>query len=66
MTGDELRTWRHEQGLTQTQLAERLDRERTTIYLWETGKRTIPSWLPLALRSIEQDLANEKRRRPEG
>lgn len=61
MTGDDLRAWRKRYRLTQSALAEKLGRERTTIYLWETGQRAIPAWVPLALPTIERDLQDEKR-----
>ena len=65
MTGDDLRAWRKRHRLTQTQLAEKLGRERTAVYLWETGQRNIPAWVALALPTIDRDLDNEKRPSPE-
>ena len=65
MTGDDLRAWRKRHRLTQSQLAAKLGRERTTIYLWETGQRTIPAWVPLAMETIARALQDEKRPSPE-
>ena len=56
MTGQELKKWRQEQGLTQTQLAGHLGVIKTTVARWETGTRSIPSFLPLALQALATNL----------
>lgn len=53
MTGQDLKEWRRKMGLTQEDLARRLDVIRLTVARWETGTRAIPSFLPLALEALE-------------
>lgn len=54
MTGNELKLWRKKWGITQVDLAKRLDTYQVTIARWETGARKIPFLLPLALETIEK------------
>ncbi len=60
MTARQLRLWRKKSGLTQTQLAERLDLPnpytsgKTMISRWENGARAVPVLLPLALEAIDK------------
>ena len=56
MLGHELKMWRKKWRLTQEKLAGMLGAHRVTIAQWETGRRTIPSYLPLALEAIENRL----------
>jgi len=42
MTGDELKKFRYQMELTQTQLASALDRTRDMIAKYESGKYPIP------------------------
>ena len=58
MTPKQLQKWRKDNGYSQTQLANVLKVDKMTISRWERGVRVIPSFLRLALRSIERgDLA---------
>ena len=49
MTGDELRTWCKNQGWTQEKLAAELGITARQIRRYESGDRTIPRMLELAL-----------------
>ena len=53
MTGKELKELRRRLGLTQEKLARQLGVIPLTVARWETGTRTIPSFLPLALEALE-------------
>lgn len=53
MTKEELRTWRDATGYSQGQLAKALDVSVVTVSRWETGTRSVPSFLMLALRQLE-------------
>lgn len=53
MTGQELKEWRRKWGLSQEELAKRLGVFRFSVSRWETGTRTIPSFLALALEALE-------------
>lgn len=53
MTAEDLKKWRNENGYSQSRLAERLNVATMTISRWETGARTIPSFLLLALKALE-------------
>jgi len=54
MTRAQLREWRKRQGITQQHLANLLSVHPVTIARWETGTRKIPSFLHLALKSLER------------
>jgi transcriptional regulator with XRE-family HTH domain len=60
MTGDELRQWREERHLTQTELSEKLGVKFNTVSRWEVGTRAIPSFLELALKEIGRQLNGKK------
>lgn len=54
MTGEELRQWRAERGLTQQDLANFLSATegevpQQRISEWESGKHKVPRWMPLEL-----------------
>jgi len=53
MTKDDLKQWRSDNNYSQARLAKALDVAVMTISRWETGLRTIPSFLHLALRCLE-------------
>jgi transcriptional regulator with XRE-family HTH domain len=60
MTGMELRQWREERHLTQTELSELLGVQFNTVSRWEVGTRAIPSFLELALKEIGRQLNGKK------
>lgn len=53
MKADELKYWRMENGYSQARLAKALGVAVMTVSRWETGTRSIPSFLHLALRCLE-------------
>lgn len=53
MTRTELKQWRSANGYSQAKLARMLGVAVMTISRWETGARTIPAFLHLALRCLE-------------
>lgn len=55
MTGEQLSSWRNYHQLTQQQLADALGVIRETVARWETGARPIPSYLGLALETIQRE-----------
>jgi DNA-binding transcriptional regulator YiaG len=57
MTGEDLKHWRQQAGLTQRQLAELLDVPPLTISAWETQRLKIQRPRMLALRTVAADLA---------
>jgi transcriptional regulator with XRE-family HTH domain len=59
MTRKELQEWRRKRGLSQEGLARHLGVIRITVTRWETGARTIPSFLPLALEALENRMKME-------
>lgn len=61
ISGDELRRRREAMGLTQERLAEELDVATNTIARWERGERSIPSFLSLALETLERRAAKKKK-----
>jgi transcriptional regulator with XRE-family HTH domain len=60
MTGVELKEWRKRRGLSQGDLAQHLGVFRVSVSRWETGARTIPSFLPLALEALENRMKMEE------
>jgi len=54
MTSKYLQQWRKRNKLSQIKLAEALGVTTQTVYRWENEKREIPSFLGLALESIER------------
>jgi len=53
MTGNELKLWRRKWGISQVELARLLGTYQVTVCRWETGVRSIPFLLPLALEALE-------------
>jgi DNA-binding XRE family transcriptional regulator len=49
----ELRTWRWEHGLTQTELGTLLGVDKMTVYRWESGQTEYPAYLTLALERLD-------------
>ncbi len=54
MKPSELVKWRRDHGFTQKSLAEKLGVAEVTVFRWEKDMREIPSFLGLALESIER------------
>jgi transcriptional regulator with XRE-family HTH domain len=46
-------------GLSQEKLARLLGSHRVSIAQWETGRRGIPTFLPLALEALEHRIKEE-------
>lgn len=53
MTGHELRQRRRDMGMSQCELSANLGRSVRMLSAWECGRRTIPSYITLALSAIE-------------
>ncbi|PJR12747.1 helix-turn-helix transcriptional regulator [Sinorhizobium meliloti] len=53
MHGSDLKAWRKQQGLTQTDLASELEVSRQTVIGWESGG-ALPKMLALALKELER------------
>lgn len=53
MKSKELKEWRDAHGYSQTKLASALKVAVMTVSRWETGTRSIPPFLHLALRCLE-------------
>jgi len=49
----ELRSWRRQRWLTQPQLAQLLGVRPQTVYRWESGESSVPSFLKLALDQLD-------------
>jgi DNA-binding transcriptional regulator YiaG len=62
MTTDEFKAWFARLGLSESELARRLDVTQPTINRWSTGQRKPPGYLWRALEHLEEEL--ERRRRP--
>ncbi len=60
MDKDALKKFRESIGLTQSGLADALSVANNTVSRWELGTRAIPSFLPLALETIERRLSKVK------
>lgn len=54
MQGSDLKGWRKQHGLTQTDLAGELEVSRQTVVAWEAGG-SLPKILALALRELERN-----------
>ncbi|HKS27796.1 MAG TPA: helix-turn-helix transcriptional regulator [Pyrinomonadaceae bacterium] len=57
MTGEELKQWRTERGLTQSDLSEILsltegDIPQSRISEWERGVYKVPDWMPHELNAV--------------
>ncbi len=64
MTGKELKTWRIENGYSQSQLAKALGVITITVSRWEIGAREIPPFLHLALKALPKRGGEILRGRP--
>lgn len=53
MQGSDLKAWRKQHGLTQTDLASELEVSRQTVIGWEAGG-ALPKMLALALKELER------------
>lgn len=60
MTPAELKSWRRERRLTQTQLATLLGVQYLAVSRWERAERQIPALLPLALKWLEEESRRQK------
>ena len=65
MTSDELKKWREANGYSQSRLAEALTVHVMTVSRWERGVREIPSFLHLALKSLEMQAKGKTKKRKE-
>ena len=54
---DELRTWRNSRRFTQDDLAQVLRVTRVTVANWEGARTEVPTYLHLALESIDRRLS---------
>jgi DNA-binding transcriptional regulator YiaG len=63
MTKEELKKWRERNSLTQASLADTLGVDVMTVSRWETGLRSIPVYLNLALKWIEHERRQSKGRK---
>jgi transcriptional regulator with XRE-family HTH domain len=61
MTPEEFRQWYDRLGLSQRQLAKRLDVDQPRIGKWLRGEVKISGYLYLALERLEQILAEERK-----
>jgi transcriptional regulator with XRE-family HTH domain len=61
MTSKELKQWRADNGYSQAKLARALDVVVMTVSRWETGLRSIPPFLHLALRCLELEGIDKKK-----
>src|SRR6266542_2093756 len=57
MKGKDLKKRRQKLELTQEQLAQELSVDRNTIARWERDERAIPTYLDLALKTVERESA---------
>lgn len=63
MKPEQLAAWRNYHQLTQSQLARLLGVSKTTVARWEIGMRAIPSFLGLALETIQRELPKGHQRK---
>jgi len=61
MTPKELKKWRAENGYLQGELATILGVAMMSVSRWETGTRSIPSFLHLALKAIPKKKGGVKK-----
>ncbi len=61
MTPDEFRVWFSRLGLSQAQLAKRLDVDQPRIGKWLRGEVKISGYLWRALEHLEAEMARERR-----
>ena len=64
MNGKELKSWREKWQLTQEALAKLLGVHRVTVAKWESATRVIPPLLPLALKTLENQLEKKQTQIP--
>lgn len=62
MESKELKKWREDHGYSQAGLAKALQVATMTISRWETGTRSIPPFLHLALRCLELEGVKTKKK----
>ena len=62
MTTDEFNVWFRRLGLSEKELARRLETTQPTINRWTTGQRKPPPYLRRALEHLEAELIAERRR----
>lgn len=60
MQPKELKKWRNKNNYSQSQLAKVLGVASMTVSRWERGVREIPSFLYLALKSLEKKKKEDK------
>ena len=60
MSPEEIKAWRDEHGLSQSQLARLLPVNIDTLQNWEIGRREPPAYLPRALADVERELAEHR------
>jgi DNA-binding transcriptional regulator YiaG len=53
MDKTQLAEWRNARGMLSRDLAIKLGVSAPAVSRWESGKRPIPGWLPLALRGLD-------------
>lgn len=56
MTGDELKMWRADVGLSRLSASKRLGCSRTAYCRWEDGLSTIPLYIALACAAVAFNL----------
>jgi len=61
MKPKELKQWRKKNKYSQSQLAKALGVITLTVSRWERGTRKIPSFLPLALKTLEKEKKGVKK-----
>lgn len=59
MEKEDLKAFREKWNLTQGELAKLLKVETNTVSRWEIGERKIPSFLDLALKTVERELSKK-------
>ncbi len=62
MNGKELKEKRNDLSFTQEQLANELGVTANTVARWERDEMKIPPFLHLALKTVERNLEEEKRK----
>ena len=59
MTPTEIKAWREERGLSQREMADVLGVRQATVSRWESGERTPPPYLRLALEMLDTTEEND-------
>lgn len=65
MTGNELKEWREKLEMTQGQLAQALEVDVMTISRWEREVRSIPTYLKLAMETVERNQSRPQKPKDE-